>query len=99
MLQGLYCIRDRVAMQFGPPQLLRNDAVAIRWFQTVIANTQKQAPVQASDYELYLLGFFDEDKGKILPITPGFDDHQQIFAAQPKGEYVEDGCVVEREEE
>lgn len=62
----LFSIRDRVAMEFGPPTPLKNRAVAVRWFKYQM----EAAKVDIDDYELYEVGLWNSDLGSISPADP-----------------------------
>lgn len=47
------CIFDKVAGYYSNPACFHNDAMAVRWFDTL----DKKG--QGSDYELYMIGRYD----------------------------------------
>ncbi|QCS36338.1 nonstructural protein [Capybara microvirus Cap3_SP_188] len=56
----LYSIYDKVASEFSYPIVLKNDCVAIRWFE----NSVSQLPAQNYfDYELYCLSDWSSEDG------------------------------------
>lgn len=63
-MQHLYSIYDRVSREFGPPWMAKNDDVAQRQFYRLIAETAKRE--DKDDFELYLLGSFNEEDGNII---------------------------------
>ncbi|QCS36622.1 nonstructural protein [Capybara microvirus Cap3_SP_539] len=56
----LYSIYDKRACEFSFPVVLKNDSVAIRWFE----NSVNQLPAQNYfDYELHEVGAWDSETG------------------------------------
>lgn len=66
MLFKMYAIKDEVAGEFGPVQVLKNDAVACRMFKNVMINEAKNN-INPDDFSLYCLGDFDNESGSISP--------------------------------
>jgi len=67
MKLNMYAVYDKIAMEFAPPYLGRNDAVAIRGFKTLMSTEKVQVP---NDFRLYRIGEFDADNGVIIPLNP-----------------------------
>jgi hypothetical protein len=61
----IYSIKDRVAEKFLPPDLSKNDGVAVRKFTLFIKETNQQMKGLdlTNDFSLYCLGDWDEDEG------------------------------------
>lgn len=59
MRARVYSIFDRVAEEFGPPALCKNDAVAVR----MARNALKEG--RLDDFRLYYIGEFDDVKGML----------------------------------
>lgn len=60
----LYAIYDKKAMSYGEPIMAVNDAVMCRTIKDVIAGAHPVARYP-EDYDLYALGDYDVDTGKI----------------------------------
>lgn len=70
MKYPLYCVRDnKVGFQ---PQILveQNDASAIRGFSFAIDNPQGIMNYSPADFDLFKIGDFDVDTGKIESCVP-----------------------------
>lgn len=63
MKMKLYTIRDKVADEAGPIYQAKNDAIAVRQFNNLMANQQ----VDVVDYALYCVGEFDTEAMTIEP--------------------------------
>lgn len=61
----LYAIFDKVAGEFGKVEMFVKDALAQRWFTTLV-NSPDGLPIKG-DIDLYLLGEFDTQTGEISP--------------------------------
>lgn len=69
MKYPIYCIRD-VKVGFQPQLLIeQNDATAVRGFSYAI-NNEGLMNYSPKDYELYKVGEFDTEKGKLDSIIP-----------------------------
>lgn len=69
----LFSVYDRVAEMYHPVMQQRNEAVAARSFQASVIAGDGQENLLASnadDFELRLVGSFDEATGEIVPIGP-----------------------------
>lgn len=74
---GIYSIKDIPANQFGPILYAKNNDVAIRQYQNILAKgkfdgeKQKEQlgynPFSENDYCLYCLGVIDLSNGEISP--------------------------------
>lgn len=70
MKYPLYCVRDnKVGFQ---PQILveQNDASAVRGFSFAINNPQGIMNYSPTDFDLFKIGDFDVDTGKIESCVP-----------------------------
>lgn len=67
MLIKLYAIKDKVAEEFGPPFMAKNDAIAGRMARDLLKNTPYPL-----DYTLEMIGNYDLSNGKLsqLEIIP-----------------------------
>lgn len=59
MKQKVYSVFDKVALEFGPPFCAKNDEVAKRQFNHLVRSQE----LDLADYELWILGGFDTEKG------------------------------------
>lgn len=69
MKSFLYGVRDKVAGTFGSPFMAVNDDVAKRQFAFAFKDERSLLASSPSDYELHLLGCFDQETGIIEPIA------------------------------
>jgi hypothetical protein len=65
----LYTVRDLLAKEYGPIFQAKNDDVAGRSFRDLIAKNN----VRWEEYELYCVGMYDMESGKIIDTS-----HRQI---------------------
>lgn len=66
MKYQLYSIRDNL-VAFDFPRVSVNEQAAIRDFAYGINNPDSPASFRPGDYDLYRIGYFDSDKGVIVP--------------------------------
>lgn len=64
---NVYSIRDSKT-GFLSPTFEVNDAVAMRNFEHAVVNSDSVLFSHARDFDLYKIGTFDSDTGKILPL-------------------------------
>lgn len=64
---NVYSIRDSKT-GFLSPTFEVNDAVAMRNFEHAVENSDSVLFSHARDFDLYKIGTFDADTGKILPL-------------------------------
>lgn len=55
---------------FTTPTFELNDNVAIRNFKFALNNKDSLLYANAKDFDLYMLGVFDSEKGEITPCLP-----------------------------
>lgn len=67
MLHKLFAIRDSKTEFFGPPWAKSTHGEAERDFTTLVNDPQSQIFNYPQDYDLYLLGEYDSNTGKITP--------------------------------
>lgn len=60
----LVAIRDRISGKFSEPHLEQNKACAVRWFNNILDQTK----FKRDDFELFALGVYDIDTGKIIAL-------------------------------
>lgn len=63
----VYSVRDIKADAFAPPFFLGRDEVAARSFSDAIHDPKHPMASHPEDYELYCLGDFDDETGRIEP--------------------------------
>lgn len=68
----LFCIRDVKAGHYLPPMSLQNRGVAMRALSEVANNEQSMFFKHPTDYELYLIGTYDQQTSKIVWQDPDF---------------------------
>jgi hypothetical protein len=66
-MKYLYCVRDNKANVSAPPFVARNDAEAARMFRQAVNDKSPENLLNrfAEDYELEMIGQFDEESGEI----------------------------------
>lgn len=64
MIFNLYNVMDKVAEEYAPPFVAKNDAVALRQFNQMIKN------LNVNDYDLNFIGKYDTDTGLITVSLP-----------------------------
>lgn len=69
MRYPLYCIRD-VKTSFFPPQPSSTEEEAIRQFSMMVNTPNQIMGFAPKDYDLYMVGYFDSEKGTIEPSSP-----------------------------
>lgn len=62
----MYSIKDLIADEFGPIQLLKNDAVATRMFKNIMLQEAKNN-INPEDFRLYCVGEFNNATGEVSP--------------------------------
>lgn len=68
MKYSLYCVRDNKT-SFMTPTIDQNDACAMRNFTYAVQHTEGVLSASRQDFDLYKLGSFDSDSGRIIPLT------------------------------
>lgn len=66
----LYSYRDQLN-GFGPIVLESNERTAVRGFSMAINNGNGLMGFSPKDYDLFLVGEFDIEKGIVMPASPG----------------------------
>lgn len=62
----VYSIYDKVAGFFNTPFFQLNDGVAIRSFMDLVRDEKSSVSRHPEDYELWLIGKFLDDSGRII---------------------------------
>lgn len=70
MLMNAYSIFDNKALNYGAPWFQINDGVAIRVFADLANDLNTNVGRHPSDYILYAVGFYDDAKGELIPVSP-----------------------------
>lgn len=68
-VKSVYSVRDQVADFFYPPFLAVNDRDAMRMVSASL-NEQSLLAQNPSDYVLYYIGSYDDNKGLFVPGNP-----------------------------
>lgn len=66
MIVEIYTIYDKKSLTYEPPRYLINEATAKRLFTLIVSSEQHKYRSFATDYEIYFLGKFDDEKGLLL---------------------------------
>lgn len=90
----VYAIRDNVSDSFSLPVYARSDDEIKRNIAYNLQRNNSMMSQYASDYDIYLLGIFDDDDGSIKPIEHVLVAHLSQLLRM-KG--VEDDVRVETE--
>ena len=69
MKVNIYTIYDSVAKECGPIYQAKNHDVAVRAFKSLISDTPN---VNVSEYDVYCLGEFDNEKCSFVPLDVPF---------------------------
>lgn len=69
MKYGFYSIRDKL-VGFMTPALDASDASATRNFARAINQENTMFDFAPDDYDLYLVGYFDDHTGSVEPVEP-----------------------------
>jgi len=63
--QGIFAIKDSAAGTYSNPFIQRTRAEALRSFTHTAKDAQGRIAKSPGDYDLFLLGFYDEETGSI----------------------------------
>lgn len=74
----MYAIRDAKAEYFNTPFYAQTPGEAQRNFETLVNDKKSTVNQYPKDFDLYEVGEYDQDTGKLTPITP----RQIVHAAQ-----------------
>lgn len=67
----MYSIRDAAVSVYHPPYFQANDYEALRSFATVANDSKTSIHQHPQDYDLYYIGEYDDNTGKMSPLdTP-----------------------------
>lgn len=71
MVLKMYSVRDAKGEIFHPPHYLRSHGEAERTFHQLVKDEKSMISKFPEDYDLYYLGDYDDNTGKITPLdTP-----------------------------
>lgn len=65
-----YSIYDRKGLFYATPWFVVNDATAHRAFADLVNDPQSTVSRHPSDYVLFCVGSYDDDKGQLEPLSP-----------------------------
>lgn len=77
----LYSVYDKKAQYFAPPFAARNNGEALRMFQMLVNDKNTTPGKYPEDYNLAILGEFDDVSGKVVP-------NEQVVILGEATEYV-----------
>ncbi|AXH74637.1 MAG: nonstructural protein [Microviridae sp.] len=60
----IYAVKDNAVETFGMPMFMRAHGEAIRAFADEAKNPESQIAKHKADFDLYFLGYYDQEKGK-----------------------------------
>lgn len=66
----LLAVRDSAMQAFAAPMCFPSMGLAQRTFRDEVNRKESQINLHPDDYELYMLGYFDEDSGILEPQRP-----------------------------
>lgn len=73
-MKNLYSIYDSAAKVYGTPWVAENDNTAKRAYERIAADSATDLHFRPSDFDLYAVGYFDEDSGlfesELTRLTP-----------------------------
>lgn len=72
MNQEIYAIKDTATQVYGQPMFLITEPQAVRMFTNEVNRESNDNPLftNPDDFEMYRIGFYNTDAGKITPIDP-----------------------------
>lgn len=70
MLLNCYSIYDRKALQYHAPFFQSTDGAALRSLSDLVADANTTVGRHPGDYVLYLIGQYDDQKGRMIPCEP-----------------------------
>lgn len=70
MLLNAYSIYDRKALQYHPPFYASTDGAAARSLSDLVQDPNTTIGRHPSDYVLYAVGTYDDQKGVLAPLSP-----------------------------
>lgn len=70
MRYKMFSVRDRAADMFGRPFFANTTGAAVRSFTDEINNAQSELAKHPEDYDLYEIGYFEDEFGTVTADTP-----------------------------
>lgn len=89
----MYSIKDRAANAFLQPIFTTNEATCLRALRPLVLDPKHNFNISAKDYSLYMVGFFDDFTGLLVPLhEPHFVCNLETFLSSltvsaPKEDY------------
>lgn len=71
MLKLIVAVRDRAVDAFGQPFFVRHELEAVRSFKDEINRDKSDIGAHADDYDLYVIGTYDDASGVIVGSADG----------------------------
>lgn len=84
MVLRAYSIFDQKALQYHPPFFTSTDGAAVRSLLDLVSDVQTTIGRHPSDYVLYYVGDYDDQKGAMLPVSPLVHVVDAISLVAPK---------------
>lgn len=72
----MYSLFDKTSEEFNAPFLMKNDKLAIKAVKTFLAGKENQVTI--NDFDLYCVGTFDVDNGKVKSLFIPIDLKEQV---------------------
>jgi len=69
-LLSVFAVRDSATDSFGLPIFQSSARSAIRLFSDEVNRPDSLMGLHPEDFELFLIGTFDQDKGILTPLSP-----------------------------
>ena len=70
MLLKIFSVHDSKAHAYGVPFFLHQEGMAVRTFTDMCNDENHAFHHHPADYTLFTLGVYDDETGKIDPVTP-----------------------------
>jgi len=72
MIKNIYSIWDRKSLTFSAPFYAINDGTAMRSVGHAVSDPKSELSYACADYELHVLGTFDDSNGVLTQAAPEF---------------------------
>lgn len=76
MKMNLYSLYDKTSEEFNAPFMVKNDKLAIKAVNTFIDSKNNQ--ITADDFDLFCVGVFDTDNGKVEALFSPVDFKNEV---------------------